>query len=375
METSVGRSLLPHFAEMSDPRVERTRDHLLSDLLALAICGVIGGADSWVEIEEFGKAKAEWFRSFLRLPHGIPSHDTFGRVFARLDPEEFQACFINWVQSLTQALPGEIIAVDGKQLRRSFDRASNKAAIHLVSAWANTQRLVLGQRKVAEKSNEITAIPALLRVLELAGCIVTIDAMGCQKEIAAQIVEQKADYILALKGNQGTLHEEVRMYFETARHFNFKQIAHSSHAEVEGDHGRIETRRCWVVKTLDWLTTKAEWKGLRSLVMVEATREVGAEVSVETRYYISSLVAEAAQFNGAVRGHWGIENRLHWVLDVAFDEDHCRIRKAHAPQNFAILRHVALNLLRQERTKKIGIKAKRLIAAANTSYLAKVLNN
>lgn len=375
MEPSVGASLLSHFAEMTEPRVERTRDHLLSDLLALAICGVIGGADSWVEIEEFGKAKEEWFRSFLGLPHGIPSHDTFGRVFARLKPEEFQQCFIRWVQSVTQAMPGEIVAIDGKQLRRSFDRASKKGAIHMVSAWANTQRLVLGQHKVAEKSNEITAIPALLQVLELAGCIVTIDAMGCQKEIAAQIVEKKADYILALKGNQGSLHEEVRMYFETARHFNFKQIAHSYHQEVEGDHGRIETRRCWVVEALNWLTMKTDWKGLRSLIMIEATREVGAERSVETRYYISSLVAEAAQFNGAVRGHWGIENRLHWVLDVAFDEDRCRIRKAHAPQNFAILRHLALNLPRQERTKKVGIKAKRLIAAADTSYLAKVLNN
>jgi predicted transposase YbfD/YdcC len=367
-------SISEHFSDLPDPRVDRTKEHLLQDILTIAICAVICGADGWVEVEQFGRAKLKWFSKFLALPKGIPSHDTFGRVFSMLNPEEFGRCFLSWIKTVAEVSEGEIVAIDGKTLRKSFDRANSKAAIHMVSAWANANKLVLGQVKTEEKSNEITAIPKLLKLLELKGCIVTIDAMGTQKKIANQIVDQGADYVLSLKGNQELFAKEVKEFFEDAQKDNFKETAYSYTEEVGKGHGRIERRRYWLSSEVEWFAERKKWKGLRSFGMVESEREIGENRSVERRFYISSLSGDDVEsFAKASRSHWGIENKLHWVLDVAFREDDCRVRKDNAAQNFAMLRHVALNLLKQENSVRIGIKAKRLKAGWNEDYLLKIL--
>jgi predicted transposase YbfD/YdcC len=371
-------TLTEHFGSLKDPRTGRMVDHYLLDIVTIAICAVICGADDWVAIEEFGRAKEKWFRTFLKLPNGIPSHDTFGRVFALLNPNQFRHCFLSWIQAISQLSRGEIVAIDGKRLRRSHDGSLGKAAIHMVSAWAAANRLVLGQLKTNEKSNEITAIPELLRVLALKGCIVTIDAMGCQTEIAKLIVDQEADYVLALKGNQGTLHDDVQDLFAYARQINFQNIAHDFHETIDKGHGRIEIRRHWTIADPEFITyldPTGKWAGLQSIGMVEAQRRVGNQITTEIRYYISSLPGDAIEFAQAVRTHWEIENRVHWVLDVAFREDDCRIRKGNGPQNFALLRHIALNLLRHEKSAKCGIKTKRLKAGWNEDYLFKVLSS
>ncbi len=369
-------SLEESFSALEDPRADYGKRHLLLDMIIIAICAVICGADSWVEVELFGRSKEEWLRTFLGLPHGIPSHDTFGRVFQWLDPEAFGRCFREWTQRVEEVTRGQVVAVDGKTLRRSYDRASGKGALEVVSAWATANRLILGQVKVGEGTNEITAIPELLEVLEITGCIVTVDALGCQEAIAQAILERGADYVLALKGNQGNLYETVVDLFEYAEEIDFREVEHDVHQTVDKGHGRIEVRRCWTITEpdfLDYVREFADWPGLRAIVKVQAERTIGAETTQKTRYYITSLGNDAQQALYATRGHWKIENQVHWVLDVVFREDACRIRKGSAPQNMAILRHIALSLLQREQTEKVGIKAKRLKAALDENYLLKVL--
>ena len=363
-----------YFAKLDDPRIDRTKEHRLLDIVTIAVCGVICGADTWVDIEAFGKAKLDWLRTLLALPNGIPSHDTFGRVFAALDAEQFQQCFLEWVQAISQVTQGELIALDGKTLRRSHDRGIGKDAIHMVSAWAARNRLVLGQRKVDDKSNEITAIPELLKLLEITGCIVTIDALGCQTAIAQQIVSQGADYVLALKENQEQLYAEVQATFRYAQEDGFRGITHDTCRTVDGAHGRLETRQYWTITDPDsvaYLDPIGAWKGLTTLGMVEAERCVNGRTSYDQRYYLLSADLGAQAFAEAVRGHWEIENCVHWVLDVTFREDDSRVRTENAAQNFAVLRHIALNLLRREPSKG-SIKTKRLRAGWDLDYLCKV---
>jgi predicted transposase YbfD/YdcC len=374
MSEKPGTTIAEHFASLDDPRVDRTKLHPLMNIVVIALCGVICGADSWVDIELFGESKQQWFGKFLDLANGIPSHDTFGRVFAQLDSEQFQRCFVSWVQAVCGVLSGQVVAVDGKTVRRSHNRTIGKDAIHMVSAWATQSQLVLAQTKVDDKSNEITAIPALLELLELSGCIVTIDAMGCQKEIAEQIVDQDADYVLALKGNQGRLYRDAKVLFEDARAIDFADCDY--HKTVEKGHGRIEIRECWATAHPEYLAAlykPEQWASLQTVVMIRTERRIGEKVETETRYYITSLPGDAKQLLAAVRDHWHIENRLHWVLDVAFREDDSRIRTDNAAQNMAVLRHMALNLLKREQSTKRSIRGKRLKAGWDEDYLARVL--
>jgi predicted transposase YbfD/YdcC len=366
--------LWEHFSVLKDPRIERNKEHKLIDIIAIAILAVICGADGWTHVEEFGNAKYEWLRGFLELPNGIPSHDTFGRVFSRLSAKAFQECFQSWVNEISILTQSEIVPIDGKTLRRSYDRGSGKKAIHMVSAWTSANRLLLGHVKTEEKSNEITAIPELLRLLELKGCIVTIDAMGCQKAIAEMIREKGADYVLALKGNQTNLHQETKAFFENATEKAFEAIPHDYYETSEHGHGRFEIRRYWSVGFLDAISERANWQDLKTIGMVESIREVDDNICSEVRYYISSLEQDAKKFARAVRKHWGIENSVHWVLDVAFQEDQCRIRKENGAENFSLLRRIALNLLRQETSTKLGVQAKRLRAGWDSRYLFKLLN-
>ncbi len=365
-------SLVEHFGSLKDPRIERKNSHHLIDIVVIAICGIICGADDWVSISEFGRSKESWFRTFLELPNGIPSHDTFGRVFSLISPTGFQRCFTRWMRSLTGVFEG-LVAVDGKTLRRSHDRRCERAAIHMVSAWANENSLVLGQVKTEEKSNEITAIPELLRALALKGCLVSIDAMGCQTAIAKQIIEQGGEYLLALKGNQGNLAEEVEALFNEADQVGYQGYDVQFLETKERSHGRHEIRRYWAMACEGRLAHAKRWSKLNMVGMVEAERTVDGQTSIEYRYYIGSFGNDVHTFARSARGHWGVENGLHWVLDVAFREDDSRVRKGHAPENLALLRHIAVNLLKQEKTAKLGVKNKRLKAGWDESYLAKLL--
>jgi predicted transposase YbfD/YdcC len=360
--------MLEHFSSLDDSRRDHGKLHRLDDILVVTICAVICGADSFVAVEAFGHAKGEWLRRFLALPNGIPSHDTIGRVFAQLDPRHFEQCFLAWVNAVFERTAGKVVAIDGKTVRRSYDRSCNKAAIHMVSAWATANHLALGQVKVAEKSNEITAIPQLLNLLDVRGCIVTIDAMGCQQDIAKQIIDQQADYVLAVKGNQGSLLREAQECFASAHAEGMRWFE-----TEERGHGRVETRRYWMTERIPSELRRIQWKALRSMGKVEATRTVNGKTSTECRYYISSLPADAEQLAEAVRGHWGIENAMHWVLDVAFREDESRIRAGHAASNMGIVRRIALNLLKKDTSVKLGVANKRLKAAWDENYLLKII--
>jgi predicted transposase YbfD/YdcC len=370
-------TLSESFSGIDDPRTNRGKRHDLMDIISIAVCAIICGAEGWADVELFAKCKYDWLKGFLSLSNGIPSHDTFGRVFSRIDPKQFQNCFTEWVKGISELTQGQVIAIDGKTLRRSHDKSSAKAAIHMVSAWATENSLVLGQTKVEAKSNEITAIPHLLKMLEVSGCIVTIDAMGCQKEIAKTIIERGAYYVLSLKKNQPQLHRDVSDTFAYAREDGFSSIAHDFHETVEKNHGRIEKRRCWTISEpdyLNYLNEGGQWKNLVSIGMVEAHRSVDGKTSVETRFYISSLPGDAKELLAATRGHWGIENSLHWVLDISFSEDESRVRTGNAAENLALLRHMALNLLKQDTTAKASIKGKRKRAGWDSDYLLAVIS-
>lgn len=370
----MAKSILDHFAELPDPRMERTKLHKLGDILAIAICAVICGAEGWTDIELFGKSKASWLKTFLELPHGIPSHDTFGRVISALDPDAFERLFQSWIQGLAGSSGGQLIAIDGKTLRHSFDSAHAKAAIHMISAWATANHLVFGQIVTEAKSNEITAIPALLKMLDLRGSTVSIDAMGCQKDIARTIINGGGDYIFGLKGNHGTLHEEVKLFLDDAIDEGFKETPHAFHKTVDGGHGRIETRRIWCTYQIAWLQDRSAWTGFKSIAAVESERTENGRTTVERRYFISSHEGlDAAFMANAIRGHWGIENSLHWSLDVSFREDDSRVRKGHGAENLSRLRRITLNLLKEEKTVKVGIKGKRLKAGWDQTYLLRIL--
>ncbi len=370
MSDKTTASIIKHFSSISDPRMERRKLHKLSDIFFITLCAVICGADNWVTIEIFGNAKKSWFIKVLGLKNGIPSHDTFGNVFAAIDINQFSECFSRWIADLATLSSEEVIAIDGKCLCGSIDRSSKKAAIYMVSAWASKNQLVLGQEKVAEKSNEITAIPKLLERLNITGSVITLDAMGCQTKVAEQIIDQKGDYFLSLKGNQGTLHADVKRFFELE-----KTSPGIGDIEYDGGHGRIEKRTVQASSNIEEiLASHSHWKGLKSIVAITAQREIKEKCTEETRYFITSLDATDPKRLGHIaRAHWGIENNLHWVLDCAFDEDRQRNRVGNSAANLAVIRHISLNLLKSDKTAKVGMKAKRLKAGWDEEYLLKVI--
>ncbi len=368
MPKKTEKSIKSFFDKMEDHR-RHNKLHKLIDVIVIAICGVVAGADTYEQIENFGKKRKRWLSKFLELPHGIPSHDTFGRIFEKMSPNEFQNCFMQWIESVTKRTKGQVIAIDGKTLRRSHDKSNDKKAIHMISAWASSNQVILGQLKTEEKSNEITAIPNLLKLLDISGCIITIDAMGTQKKIAKTIVDKNGDYVLALKENHKTFYDEVVLFFDKMKTMKEEGYTFDEYTTVDGDHGRVETRKYVMTSDIGWFEDKDNWPGLKGIGMVESTREIKGESSYEKRYYISSLECDAQIFGNAIRKHWGIENSVHWVLDIAFREDESRVRKGSAPENFAAIRHIALNLLRNNKTFKGSVKTKRLNAAMDPKYL------
>ena len=377
MAKKPAQTITEPFASLPDPRTGNATQHLLLDIVVIAICATVCGADGWNEVEVWAGANEAWLRTFLALPKGLPSHDTFRRVFLVLDPEQFRRCFWSWVRAISKLMKGQVIAMDGKKLRRSQDLGCGKKALSLVSAWATANGVVLGQLKVKAKSNEMKVIPELLKLLDVTGCIVTVDALNCQTKIASQLKAQNADYIFAVKQNQGKLYDELRDLFDGCQVEQFKQVPHGLHRTVEKGPGRMEIRECWTLSDpefLEYVQQRHPWAGLQTVVMVCAERRSKGKRSRSIRYYISSLANDAKRILQSIRQPWGIENKLHWVLDIAFREDESRLRKGNGPENFALVRHMALTLLKQEQSAKIGVKAKRLKAAWDRNYLLKVLS-
>jgi predicted transposase YbfD/YdcC len=371
-ELPMTATFMEHFSDLKDPRDDKNKKHQLMDILFLVIAAVISGAEGWEAIETFGEEKLEWVRKYFPFANGVPSHDCIRMVLISLSPKALQGCFARWMQAVVEVANGEVVAIDGKTLRRSFERAEGLGAIQMVSAWAKRNGVSLGQVKTDEKSNEITAIPALLALLELRGCIVTLDAMGCQREIAEKIREQGADYVLAVKKNQKELHQAIEDYFETAQGAGYRAVPLERLEEVDSAHGRVEVRRYQLVPDLRTLPKAEQWKDLQGIARVEGERHLGDRVSTEVRYYITSFGQDVGRLAEAVRGHWGIENSLHWVLDVTFREDDSRLRAGYGAENFAVIRHIALNLLKREPSKG-SLKRKRYKAALNNEFRSNVL--
>jgi predicted transposase YbfD/YdcC len=374
MKLKPKHSIAEHFDDIEDIRIDRGKKHKLIDIITISICAVVCGADGWIDIEMYGIARKKWLDKFLELPNGIPSHDTFARVFSQINPDEFNKSFLSWIKGVSKITAGEIIAFDGKQSRNSGDKKNGQSVINTVSAWAASNRLVLGQKKVEGKSNEITALPELIKILDLAGCIVTIDAMGCQREIVKKIVEKDADYVIAVKNNQPTLHEQIKQLFKQAIETHGKDLNMSSFNSSEINRGREEIRNYLMLTDVaERIDPLGKWEKLTSIGMVESVRVVNGKTSVETRYFISSLKNDAQQIAKAIRVHWSVENSLHWVLDVAFKEDNSRIRKDNAPANFAVLRHIAINIIGQNKSRKLSVRSKRFLATLDEEYSNELL--
>lgn len=369
-ETTISKA----FGELTDPRINRNLRHPLVNIITISICAIICGCDDFCSIEEYGNSKSKWFGEFLDLKHGIPSHDTFSDVLNRLKPKEFAQAFTQWVSQLGN-LKDDIVSIDGKCMRRTLDKASGASAIHLVSAWSAKNNLCFGQIKVDEKSNEITAIPLLLDLLDIKDSTITMDAMGCQFAIADQIVELQADYVLALKGNQGEFHDDIKLFLETHLLSEFENLSHTVSKIPHGDHGRIEQRNVWLTNDVQWLIERhPRWKSIKGIAIIDSTREVQGRVSREQRLYITSHRNKDADFiANAIRSHWFVENKLHWQLDVSFNEDQNRLRSGYAAENFSMMNKIALNLLKNERSVKVGVKTKRLKAGWDENYMMKVL--
>lgn len=368
-------SIEEHFGDLHDPRVQGRCRYPLIEIIVIAICAVLAEANSWTEVATFAESKQEWLKRFLKLENGVPSHDTFGDVFRMIDADEFQRCFMRWVHAVFTVTDGQVVAIDGKTARRSHDKANDKSAIHLVNAWASTNGITLGQRQVDDKTNEITVIPELLRLLDVHGCIVTIDAMGCQKDIAQTIRDEKADYVLQVKDNQGNLRQDIEDWFVHADQVDFADMRHDTAETVNKGHGRIEIRRCWVVAdpvAFEYIRHYEGWADLQSIVRVQRERRIGEQVTQETAYFISSLPPDAKTILHATRHHWSVENSLHWVLDVTFREDDSRIREGNGPDNMAALRNIALNILKKD-PSKASLKQKRYRAALDDTFLLKLL--
>ena len=372
MSDELSTQITKHFASLTDPRRRKVANPLIN-IVTIALCAVIAGADDFVTIAAWARHKRDWLARFLDLTNGIPSHDRFNAIFRAIKPEEFERCPLSWITSLHEVTAGQLVAIDGKTLRQSFDKADAKSAIHMVSAWATSNHISLGQVVVDQKSNEITAIPKLLGLLDVSGCLVTIDAMGCQAEIAGKIIEGKADYVLAVKGNQPTLHEGIVEFFLGHMEDDFKRVKVSRHETFDHGHGRDERRTYLVCDVPDDLPDRARWKGLKRIGVAISDTNRSGKACDEVRYYILSKRLSARSFGAAVRGHWGIENSCHWQIDRSFGEDRSRIRKGHADANFAIVRRMALSLLKNEKGQKVGVKSKRMIAAWNDYYLEQVL--
>jgi predicted transposase YbfD/YdcC len=378
MADTMNASIVEHFQTLEDPRIERTKKHLLLDILIIAVCTLLTGGEGFQDMELFGKSKRQWLQTFLALPHGIPSHDTFGRVFARLNPTRFQECFLSWTRAVAALTQGTLVSLDGKTVRASFDRATAASPLHMVSAWCSQNGgLVMGQLKTDSKSNEITAIPELLQLLAIKGCIVTMDAMGCQTAIAGQIRAQEGDYLLALKSNHKKAYKAIKQHFHPhIEHQLAWRTAENFFDAFDDSHGRTVRRRVWVITDLKPIPELAKWPDLQSVIVVETIRAAypGAVITSDYRIYISSLIRSATAFVTMIRQHWDIENKLHWSLDVTFNEDRCRIRKDHAAENMVALRHIALNLLRQEHSHRLSLRQKRLLCGLDEHYLLTVLS-